>query len=227
LRKLFFAADQGKIPFNMTSILDAVCARNDIQVECELIWDSLDEDEQAALHTFAAGKPANEAALARLRAKTLLRDDGRGRLDIFSPVFARFVGAMAAHVAPRPTPSPSPMTPRPVPPTLPPSPRAATVVTFSPAMRSVQIDGRVIAPLDDVEYHLLERLYQRRSASVAAKELLEIVFTRGQRVARRYPGSPESKRDRYLQALTDKVNLPNRAYIVRNDDGSYRFEEVG
>ena len=224
LRKLFFAADQGKIPFNMTSIVDTVCARNDIQVECELIWDSLDADEQSALRIFASGKPTNEAALARLRAKTLLRDDGRGRMDIFSPVFARFVGSDAAQVG-SPA-SPTSATPTRALTTLPSGTRAAATLVFNPTMRSVQIEGRTIALIDDVEYHLLERLYKHRNSAVQSRDLLEIVIKFRQQSVRRFPGSPENKRDRYMDELTRKVNLPDRIYIVRNDDGSYRFQEV-
>jgi len=232
LRKLYFAAEQGKVPFNMTSIVDTVAARNDIQLECELIWDSLDADEHTALRAFALGKQASEPVLARLRAKTLLKEDSRGSLVIFSPVFARFVRSEASDTgsksddrtdrAEQPKGAPAPLPALASPMHAPPVPESATV--FNPVMRTVQMNGRLVTPLDDVEYHLLERLYQHRNTAVTARELLEIVFTRGQRLARRYPGSPETKRDRYMRALMDKVNLPNRVLIVRNEDGSYRFE---
>jgi hypothetical protein len=79
--------------------LEAAAALPQVQRECRTLWESLAHDERQALSAIINGRALADPDLATLLTnKGLLRaDQERGRLVIFSPLFARVMGDAPAH----------------------------------------------------------------------------------------------------------------------------------
>jgi hypothetical protein len=99
---------------------------------------------------------------------------------------------------------------------------AQAIVSFDPARGVTYIDNRLVDDLDPVAYALLERLVRAQGRPVTPRELLEVVLAIPPR-AGRHRGAPDTRRDRTLEDLLNRVNLPDRAYITVDADGTYRF----
>lgn len=213
IRDIFRAAESRKVDIDARGVERQLAARNDVQVECERIWESMTEDEQHAAGLLAAGalNDEHDAALARLKFKTLATAQG-GRFSLFSPVFREYVNDRAAHTASSNAASDTA--------------NGAARVAFDAGAHTLTLDGRRIDLLDAVGFRLMERLWQGRNRAVPHRDLLEIVLVpRG--AAGRFGGAPEERLHAYMQDLLRRVNQPQRAYLQANPDGSFTFLDAG
>ena len=148
LSLLWSAGFEGKL-----AKLDPVLANEPaLQAECRKVWDGLLEGEQGALCALASGLRVDPAALGSLQRRGLVRETGPQppTFSMFSPLFADFVR-------------------RQTPPSL-----ERTVISRSPP--NVQIDGRPVADLTELEFEVLCTLYERRGQVCTKDELIEHVY---------------------------------------------------
>lgn len=213
IRHIFRAAESHKVDIDARDVARQLAARNDVQVECERIWESMTEDEQQAATLLAAGtlRDMSDAALARLKFKTLAVEQG-GQADLFSPVFCEFVNDTAARDAADSTSTASV--------------NGNARVMLDAGAHTLTLDGRRIDLLDAVGFRLMERLWQGRNRAVPHRDLMEIVLA-SRSAAGRFRGAPEDRLHTYMQDLLRRVNLPQRTYVQANADGSYTFLEAG
>jgi energy-coupling factor transporter ATP-binding protein EcfA2 len=136
-----------------------------IERECQKLWDSLSENEKAALCSFSNDDPLDERALNHLIERGLLRQSGNNAQTIFSPLLASFVREQA------------------------PPPQKGTYVSRSP--RVVQLDGKRIKHLTELEFELLFYLYEHHGQ----------VCTKNDLIAKVYQQRYDATSDEMLQAL--------------------------
>jgi DNA-binding winged helix-turn-helix (wHTH) protein len=165
-----------------------------VQSECRKVWGSLSEDEQAALCALADGAQIDPPMLRRLKLRGLVRGD-QSEASLFSPLFADFACQQT-------------------PPLM-----KTTVVTRSP--RIVQIAGRRIEGLTELEFELLFYLYQHQGEVCTKDDLIENVYRQ------RYDRMAGGVSDEALQALVSRLRAkvePPR-YITTARGEGYRFVE--
>jgi len=167
-----------------------------IQAECRKVWASLPESEQAALRALTGGVQADRHALRRLKRKGLVRED-QPAPSLFSPLFTDFVRQEA-------------------PPSI-----KGVIVSRSP--RKVQIDGRRVETLTELEFEMLCYLYEHRGRVCTKDELIANVYRQ------RYDRMTGGVSDEALQALVSRLRAkiePDRRrprYIVTVRGEGYRF----
>lgn len=183
-----------------SNVLSKLSGHKDTEPECEKIWDSLDEDEQAALILVANRDNPPSDDLRRLTRKELVRQRVTGEYTIFSPIFADFVLRQM------------------------PVPVGLAQVELDPKTFTVRIDGRAIRNFDQIEYELFAAVYNQRGQAVTSRDLLGAILPYGSGRGR-FSGPPEQRLERYMEEVMSKVNRPERAYIVSAPDGTYRFKE--
>jgi hypothetical protein len=164
-----------------------------VQAECRKIWESLSEGEQAALCALAGGMQADPDALRHLKRRGVVREDQLGTF-IFSPLFAHFVHQQA-----------------------PPLP-IGTVISVSP--RIVQISGRHIKNLTELEFEMLRYLYEHQDGVCTKNELAENVYGYG-------AGVTDEALQALISRLRDKIELDRShpSLIVTVRGLGYRFVE--
>jgi hypothetical protein len=167
-----------------------------VHAECQKVWDSLSEGEQTALCTLASGMVADPDALHRLERKGLVRE-GRSGSSIFSPLFADFVCQQAP---PLPT---------------------GTVISRFP--RVVQIEGRRIEGLRELEFEALCYLYENRGKVCRKDDLIKNVY--GQQYEDMTGGVTDGALQTLISRLRSKIG-PLR-YIVTVRGEGYKFVESG
>lgn len=171
-----------------------------VQVECRKLWGSLAESEQAALCTLAAGRQTEPTALGHLQRRGLVQESQTGP-RLFSPLFAAFVRRQA------------------------PPPVQGTLVSRSP--RIVQIEGRQVKDLTELEFELLCYLYEQRGRVCSKDELIEHVYRR------QYERMAGGVSDEALHALVSRLRAkiePDRerpVYVVTVRREGYKFVEPG
>lgn len=169
-----------------------------VRAECRKVWDSLLESEQAALCALASGTQVGPRVLHRLKRRGLIWE-GQSSLSLFSPVFADFVRHQA-----------------------PPSVKG-TAISRSP--RIVQIDGRRIEDLTEMEFELLCYLYEHRGQVCAKDDLIANTYRR------QYDKMEGGVTDEALQTLISRLRAkiePDRErplYIVTIRGEGYEFVE--
>jgi hypothetical protein len=209
LAMVYQAAEQGAVSVLQADAERKFAQRPKVSLACESIWDSLDAQERAGLEGVITGAGPGESTAGRLQKKGLLIADG-SRYRLFSPVFEAYL--RNRHGAGRGQATASMGASHP----------AQAVVSFEPSRSTVIIDKRALEDLDPVAYALLEVLVRARGKPVPPRELLEVVLAIPPR-AGRHRGAPDVRRDRTLDDLLNRVNLPDRAYITVDADGTYRF----
>jgi hypothetical protein len=166
-----------------------------IQAECRKVWVSLPESEQSALRALTAGMQADPHTLCHLKRKGLVQE-GQPEPSLFSPLFADFVRREATH------------------------PTKGVVISRSP--RKVQIEGRCIENLSELEFEMLCYLYEHQGRVCTKNELIESVYGYGVGVS-----------DEALQALISRLRRkiePDRKlprYIVTVRPLGYKLVEPG
>jgi hypothetical protein len=169
-----------------------------VQAECRKVWGSLSEDEQAGLCALVNEGQTHPRALRQLAYRGLIRESQSAPF-IFSPLFADFVRWQA------------------------PPPTGGTVVSRSPLL--VQIKGRRIEGLSELEFEALYYLYARRGEVCTKDELIKNVY--GQQFDRMKGGVSDEALQTLISRLRDKVEPDRRRpqYIVTVRGAGYKFVE--
>lgn len=167
-----------------------------VQTECRKVWDSLSESEQTTLCTLAGGTVADPDVLHRLERKGLVRED-EPTPSLFSPLFADFVRQQA-----------------------PPSPTGTVINRFP---RVVQIEGRRIEGLRELEFEALCYLYENRGKVCRKDDLIENVY--GQRYKDMTGGVTDGALQTLISRLRSKIGPPRYIVTVRGE--GYKFVEPG
>jgi hypothetical protein len=171
-----------------------------IQAECKKVWQSLSKNEQTALCDLVGGAQADPQTLHRLKLKGLVRED-QPQSCLFSLVFEDFVHQQA-----------------------PPSP-IGTVISRSPKI--VQIEGRRIKGLSELEFEALCYLYKRKGELCTKDDLIENVYH--QQYDRKAGGIDDARLQTLIFRLREKIE-PDRKrprYIVTVRGEGYKFVEPG
>ena len=198
LKTLFVAVEQSNVNLAAPNAQAVLQKRADVASECSKIWDSLENDEHAALQALAQGQPAKDNLVFRLDAKDIVRRD-TGRFLI--PLFEGWV----AQRLPKP------------------QPNAPAQVQLDPISKNIAIDGRLIHDVDEVTFELFKVLIVKRNQPVLPVELLEVM--RKYPAHGGAGGPPDQRLERLMTELLDRVNTPARQYVVSEADGSYKFKD--
>lgn len=183
----------------LAELVPALGDKPAVQAECRKVWDSLSESEQTALCALAGEAQADPHMLHRLKRMGLLQE-GRSETFFFSPLFADFVHQQA-----------------------PPS----KSVIVSRSHREVQIDGRCVETLTELEFEMLCYLYRHRGRVCTKDELIANVYRQ------RYDKMKGGVTDEALQTLISRLRAkiePDRRrprYIVTLRGEGYKFVEPG
>jgi hypothetical protein len=184
------------IDFGTRATLLKLYGHKDTAPECEKVWESLEEDEQQVMIAVFGGKQAEQRLVGRLINKELLRQDARGTVLAFSPIFEHYVREFKQ----------------------PPGEPASTQVDLDAKTLLIRIDGRRILDIDEIEFRLFRRLYERKPAPVPDPELYEVMMS-GDVSRSRIKGPPMQRLERHLALLVEKINTPQRAYLTRHSRG--------
>ena len=199
LKTLFVAVEQSKLNLAEPNSQAVLQKRADVASECSKIWDSLEQDEHAALQALVQNQPAKDAVVFRLAAKDIVKGDTQ---RILIPLFEGWV----LQRLPKPQPQSAP-----------------AQVKLDPISKNILIDGRLIHDVDEVTFELFKTLVDKRNQPVLPLELLGVMrkFPAHGLVG----GPPEQRLERILDELIDRVNTPARQYVVSDADGSYKFKD--
>lgn len=170
-----------------------------VQERCQEVWEGLPKEEQVALCTLAAGAQPEPGILEHLKRRGVVKDGQQG-IVMFSPLFAHFVRQQ-----------------------LPPSPQGTIISRDSPI---VQIDGRQIKDLTDLEFELLCYLYEQRGRVCTKDELIENVYR--QQYARMRGGVTDIALQTLVSRLRGKIE-PDRGWprcVVTVRGEGYKFVDM-
>jgi hypothetical protein len=180
------------------SLAKLALALNDepaVQAECRKVWDGLPDSEQAALCALAGRTHADPHILRRLLRKGLVRKD-RPESPLFSPLFADYVCRQT-----------------------PPS-TGGTVISRSPPI--VQVDGRPIEDLTELEFEILCYLYEHQGKVCTKDDLIENVYR--QQYDRMKGGVTDGTLQTLISRLRAKIEPGRRhRYIVTVRREGYKF----
>jgi DNA-binding winged helix-turn-helix (wHTH) protein len=168
-----------------------------VQAECRKVWGSLSESEQTALCALAVEAQAAPHMLRRLKRMGLVQE-GQSETFLFSPLFADFVHQQ--------------------------TPPSKSIIV-SQSHREVQIDGRCVETLTELEFEMLCYLYKHRGRVCTKDELIANVYRQ------RYDKMKGGVTDEALQTLIARLRTkiePDRKrprYIITVRGEGYRFVE--
>jgi DNA-binding winged helix-turn-helix (wHTH) protein len=164
------------------------------RAECMKLWDQLDQDERAALIALVldpkAGLPQHQNR--HLHSLGLLRDN-----EIFSPIFADFVGRKGRG-----------------------SEIDSTGVYLDSDSGDVWVDGVRVPVLTDLEYRLLELLYERRDKLTDKYQIVTAVW------GEEYLGSVDDARvEKLISRLRGKIepDPSNPSYLITRRGRGYKL----
>ncbi len=166
----------------------------EVRTECLRIWGSLSEREQAAAGALVTGLQADPDMLDLLKLRGVVKA-GQSGDTLFSSLLADFVRQQPLPVA------------------------ARTVVHRSP--RLVQIDGRRIEGLTDLEFELLCYLYEHRGHVCTKDDLVKNVFQ--QQFAQEMGGIDDARLHTLVSRLRSKIQPPPCIVTIRGE--GYKFVE--
>lgn len=168
-----------------------------VRAECSKIWEGLSDPERTGLWALANNQSVDLAVSRRLRRKGLVYQDSK-HLVIFSPLVAHFVQQQI------------------------PSPTNRVVVSRSP--RLVQLDGRRIENLSELEFELLSYLYDRRGNACSIDEIITHVYR--ETYDQKQGDIEDSRVMTMISRLRKKIADPKgRSYVVNVRGKGYRFVE--
>jgi DNA-binding winged helix-turn-helix (wHTH) protein len=170
-----------------------------VQRECQKIWDGLSEDEQVSLCSLTNEEQVDPQIVQHLKFRRILR--GGDTPVVFSPLFAAFIRAQA------------------------PPPSIGTYIIRSP--RIVQLDGRRVETLTELEFEVLCYLYEQGGRLCTKNDLLENVYR--QRYADMQGGVSDEALQALISRLREKIE-PDRThprYVITIRGEGYRFVGPG
>jgi DNA-binding winged helix-turn-helix (wHTH) protein len=188
----------GRCESSLAKLETVIQTEPEIQRRCQKIWDALPESEQALLCSVVNGEQTDLQLRQALFRRGLLQEIEPAIL--FSPIFAAFAQKQA-----------------------PPSTQG-TYITRSPQI--VQLDGRRIQSLTELEFELLCYLYEQRGRICTKNDLIENVYRH------QYEFGRGDLPDEMLQALISRLrkkielNPQHPRYIVTVRGEGYRFVEL-
>lgn len=164
-----------------------------IRRECQKIWSSLSEREKSALCAFSNKEPVSQATLTHLLKRGLMHQNGGKPQGIFSPLFAEYVKEQA------------------------PPPQTGNFIDRT--SKIIQIDGRRIENLTELEEELLYYLYDHLGRVCTKDDLIEHVYRQ------RNDGSSDEMLQTLLSRLRKKIEPePERPrYILTVRSQGYKF----
>lgn len=184
----------------LTEITPTLTNEPAVQTECSKMWDSLSEGEQVTLDALTVGTPVDPHMLQRLKRKGLVRTDP-STPSLFSPLFADFVRQQ-----------------------IPPTTKS---VIINRSTREVQLEGRRVESLTEMEFEMLGYLYEHRDRVCTKDELIANVYRQ------QYGQMTGGVTDEALQALISRLRAkvepdPSRPhYIITLRGEGYKFIEPG
>ena len=216
MKTLYGAVEKGSLDLLSSNGLQQAQQRPDVRSDCQIIWDSLDKQEHAALMALAqqpkeAGA-SNVGVFKRLENKGLVMMALAG-YEFTSPLFTYFVARRAAATA-GPANTPVPATNN--------ASNTRPIILMDGISRMVRIDGRDVR-LDPLEYVIFAELYAQRNANLSKPTIFNLL--QQQAGPMKYGGPPDVRVQRYMDDLMGKINTPARTYIAQQAEGGYRFQE--
>jgi DNA-binding winged helix-turn-helix (wHTH) protein len=169
-----------------------------VQAECRKVWSSLSEVQQAALIALTSGAQADPSPLQRLKRKGLIRESQSESL-VFSPLFAGFIRQQT------------------------PPATKDTIISRSPPQ--VQLEGRRIKNLSELEFEMLCYLYENQGRLCTKDELIENVYR--QKFDSMTGGVSEAMLQKLISRLRGKIEPeqgPPRYILTVRGEG-YKFVE--
>lgn len=169
-----------------------------IRRECGKIWESLSDYEQTYLSSLASGESQPPEKLLRLTARGLVLNAEVGSM-FFSPLFEAFVKQQ-----------------------IPSSPKGTYI---NRSTHTVQIDGKRIDRLTELEFEILCYLYESRGRLCTKDDIVRNVYRQ------RYDNFEGGVTDEAIQALISRLREkiePDRfhpSYVVTVRGEGYRFVE--
>lgn len=181
-----------------TSLMDLAGLMNEpsIRRECGKIWESLSDAEKAALCSINNREVIQPQMLRHLAARGLVRMSG-AETDFFSPLFAAYTKEQT------------------------PPPTNGTYISHSNHI--VQIDGRRIDDLTELEFEVLFYLYESHGRLCTKDDIVKNVYRQ------RYDNFQGGVTDEALQALISRLREkiePDRShprYVVTVRGEGYKF----
>jgi DNA-binding winged helix-turn-helix (wHTH) protein len=172
-----------------------------VQAECRKIWGSLAEKERGALRAVANGMPIAPPVLENLKRRGLVRAGPSRSPVIFASLFADFVRRQTTT-------------------------SATSRVLIQRDTREVEIDGRQIKNLTELEFEAFCYLYEHRGQVCTKDELIENVYRLQHE--RMKGGVTDETLQTLISRLRDKIE-PDRGprYVVTVRGEGYRFVEPG
>ena len=250
MKTIYGAVEKGNLDLLSPNGLAQAQQRADVRSDCQIIWDSLDKQEHAALLSLAQGaaSAAGAAGATTTHAGTFKRLENKGlatssvnlatgtpSYDFTSPLFAYFVGRRVA-VANTPNQTAAGSTNAAAdgnPGTnssagMSAGTNAGTnadtkpIVLMDGVSRIVRVDGRDVR-LEPREYIVFVELYEKRNTDLTLPTLLGLLQQHPG--PPKYGGPPDQRVQRYMTDVMNKINTPARTYITQTETGSYRFQE--
>jgi DNA-binding winged helix-turn-helix (wHTH) protein len=188
----------GDNPGVLTKPATVLAKESVIERECQKTWGNLSENEKADLCSFSNGDPLDEQTLDHLQDRGLLRQGKNNVRGVFSPLLASFIQDQA------------------------PPPQKGTYINRSPQV--VQLDGRSIKNLTELEFELLFYLYKQRGHVCTKYDLVENVYR--QQYNFRKDGLPDAMLQALISRLREKIE-PDREhpkYVLTLRGEGYRFD---
>lgn len=172
-----------------------------VQAECRKIWNSLTEKERDAICTLASGVQIDPPTLERLKRRGLIRT-GPARLPmIFAALFADFARRQTAA-------------------------SSTSRVVIQRDTREVEIDGRRVTHLTELEFEAFCYLYEHRGQVCTKDDLIANVYRLQHE--RMKGGVSDETLQTLISRLRDKIE-PERGprYVLTVRGEGYRFVEPG
>jgi hypothetical protein len=183
---------------SLTELIPTLSSEPAVQAECQKVWESLSQDEQAALCTLTDGVPVDPHTLRRMTRKGLIREGISGTL-VFSPLFADFVHRQL------------------------PSSMKGTLISRAPPV--VRVGGQRVESLTPLEFEMLCYLYEHRGQVCTKDALIENVYR--QQYSRMRGGVTDEALQTLISRLRDKIEPDRRRprYVVTVRGEGYKFVE--
>jgi DNA-binding winged helix-turn-helix (wHTH) protein len=196
--RLLWSAPPGR---GLDELAPTLSAEPLIQSECRKVWDSLAANEQSALRVLAASKSIDPLNLERLKRRGLVRSNPARHTALFSPLFVDFVRRQSI-TAP------------------------LSRVSINRDTRDVEIDGRKVKNLTELEFEAFCYLYEHRGQVCTKDELIANVYRLQHE--RMKGGVSDETLQTLISRLRDKIE-PDRGprYVLTVRGEGYRFVEPG
>jgi DNA-binding winged helix-turn-helix (wHTH) protein len=172
-------------PSDLAQITPTLTNEPAVQTECRKVWDSLSEGEQVILGALTAGTSVDSHTFQRLERRGLIRAD-QSTPALFSPLFADFVRRQ--------------------------NPPTTRNVIINRSTREVQLEGRRIEALTELEFEMLYYLYNQRERVCTKDELIQNVYRQ------HYSKMEGGVTDEAIQALISRLRAK-----IEPDSNQYRY----